>query len=220
MWLHQTLSPNCLFVLAVTYSKQANNNNSLPLRIEVVNNFRSSIDVAIGRQWQKANLAKPSVSPYAQVSHREASFHCAPSGPPPNLCALVEAGFYYEDALRSVTCFYCHRRTDIPVEVLQSTNPWPIPEYHDDCVYHRQKNDEDPLEVHRSRKFDSSIRSLFSRIGSSFLESAQCGWCEKEPVRYAAFPCKHPSMCKTCSETRFCCPWCFTRLSRCVEIYL
>lgn len=206
MLIHQTLSPFCLFTLA------SENNNNIALQ--------TPSDVAAGRQWQGGHFAKPSPSPNHTLVLRNESFRDAPNGPPTNLDALIRAGFYYEARSESVSCFYCHRRTEIPVEYLRSTNPWPMPEHHAGCAYYRQMNDEDPFNFNRSSQSFSAIRSLFIRIDSSLSVSTRCGWCEKKPLRCAAFPCKHLSMCETCCHNRLCCPRCFLPFDDCAKIYL
>ena len=214
--LHQKLSPFCLFILSLKYRKKT---MSKILLLDT-NDVCSSIDVTAGRRQQRDHLAIPSRSLYSELSRRETSFCCAPNGPPPNVGVLVKAGFYYDTGLRSVECFYCHRGTDVPVEYLESKHPWPMPKHHEICAYHQQMDDGDRFDVDRSRKSFSSIRSLFIRMHSSVLVSNLCGWCEKEPVRYVAFPCHHLSMCEMCSRIRFCCPRCFIPFRSRVEIFL
>ena len=212
MLIHEALSPFCLFILALKHRKKSGNNHNVSLQ--------APRDVAARRPWRGDHFVKPSPSPYAELVRREASFDRASHRPPPNWVALIKAGFFYVPALKSVACFYCRHRTRIPAEHLESTNPWPMPEHRNDCAYHRQMNDEDPCNFDRSGQPFSSKRSLFIAICSFLLVPGQCEWCEKEPARCAAFPCKHVSMCETCCQHRLCCPRCFTPFNSCAKIYL
>ncbi|CAF3004137.1 unnamed protein product [Rotaria sp. Silwood2] len=100
--VHETLSPQCPYVLFALKTRKILNTSTL--------NERSNSQAATADVSRYHEIVQTSAchSAYMEISKRQASFHSWPQEHLPPVDDLVQAGFFYSGSKTIVTCFYCN----------------------------------------------------------------------------------------------------------------
>ncbi|CAF1080368.1 unnamed protein product, partial [Didymodactylos carnosus] len=138
MTIHQTLSPNCPYVVS-NYKKYIQL-NSIPATAD------SDSGSLVSRGYY--GIMQCSISPYKCLSARTASFLKWPAGAFPNASEAAKAGFYYSEEDSKIKCFCCGSS---PPEWNPTHDPTANHlRWFPACTYAQQLNDSDPVRPARS----------------------------------------------------------------------
>ena len=155
MRLHEMISPNCLFALAL---QKSNTERKTGLNTSSRGLYWSD-DVTQMRQTIVTSKVELSPSNFREICRRVSTFNPLLSSAPTKVDELVKAGFYYSIESNQMLCFYCGSSKDIPNgEDQRSTDCWTKAEHNDNCGYHQQNQAEDAFESIRPRESRIKIR--------------------------------------------------------------
>jgi len=148
-------------------------------------------------------MGKPYDTRHDSMKARMISFASWPYQGPVNPIKLAQAGFYYENKIDFVRCFYCNGGV---MDWEADDNPFlRHAQMYSECLYIRAIKGEQF--VQQSRSYPSTIPS-YSQCDDFVPTELQCPYCVSRRMRVILGPCGHVGGCGNCAHQHGNCPVC------------
>ncbi|CAF0990961.1 unnamed protein product [Adineta steineri] len=144
--------------------------------------------IANEKDQPTSHIIAPSFSLYADPLTRRQSFSEFPGGPPQNMSALVQSGFYFTGNGTILQCYNCSGTVN---------------------DLHRFSSN-DINTQHCSRFSHCHFAQLLPKQAeiTSANDVSLCKWCLINPNELIVYSCNHRAVCKSCAQVINTCPVC------------
>ena len=209
--IHRFLAPLCPFVLAEnpssSYSIPQNSTENV-----YTNDFIRNADTQ-----PYDGVVRTKDHPYSIVTNRQNSFARFPRNHLIDTRQLANQGFYYVPFPSCIKCFYCSYTLPIQNVGMRSAPVIKLLHLHFGCRYGEQVNDHDPTPSIAQSRF--RMRLFLIDIISFIAYTKTCAWCSTEDKCAFALPCRHFSICQSCSLTKQLCLTCHKPVTAYLRVF-